>query len=476
MTLREKSSRVPPRVTDLLIDVWRKHLSTGAPSFSTATGGTWGEFDLAQFGSRLELRCQLILWLNAAPEGAFAQLHRMMRLRNKPLSLRLADGSTVRAEFAHMIRLGDEARVQLHHWDWQGSGVPEFWVGRVRGSLPQSGNLDLIERHRAGALEATSEGFCLQGKYDWYLLPTPRQRFHRVIVDAHGEAVEREALVRDVLAMQLSLGAGLELDYLLGIDRERRCVGAISVEHFWRRSPRHRSPVPDDIYGSALWVPEFFRLLAAKLGEEGLEPLLIAITSYLDAEADHLDGGYLKAQVGLEAFAKRLVGGDASELLVRDEAAWIDWVDSLRPVIAGHVPDPERRASVIGKLQSARFAPTGDLVRRAFAQSAIHLPREVLTEIKKRNKPAHGFLMNSVLEHDIDRDHRRLEMIQTLLASLVALHIGYGGPLKGYDVGADGRRPSPGWWPLSTSGEDAEVRFLAERASSAPAPGVKAND
>jgi len=476
VTLREKSSRVPPRVADLLIDVWRKNLSTDAPSFPAATGGTWGEFDLAQFGSRLELRCQLTLWLDAAPEDAFAQLHGMMRLRNKPLSLRLADDSTVRAELAHMIRLGAEARVQLHHWDWQGPGVPEFWVGRLRGFLPQSGNLHLVERCHSGALEATSEGFRLQGTYDWYLLPTPRKRIHRVVVDARGETVEREALVRDVLAMQLSLGAALELDYLLGIDRERRCVGAISVEHFCRRSPRHRSPVPDDVCGSALWVPEFFRLLAAKLRAEGLEPLVIAITSYLDAEADHLDGGYLKAQVGLEAFAKRLVGGDGSELLVRDQAAWRQWVDTLRPVIAEHIADPKRVAGVIDKFLSARFAPTGDLVRRAFGQSAIHLPGEVLTEIKKRNKPAHGFLMNSVLEHDIDRDHRRLEMIQTLLASLVALHIGYGGPLKGYDVGADGRRQSPGWWPVSTSGEDAEVRFLAERASSAPAAGLQAND
>jgi len=234
--------------------------------------------------------------------------------------------------------------------------------------------------------------------------------------------------------------------------------------------------VPDDVYGAALWVPEFFRLLAAKLGEEGLEPLVIAITSYLDAEADHLDGGYLKAQVGLEAFAKRLVGDGRPELLVRDEAAWRQWVNTLRPVIAKHIADPERVGGVIDKFLSARFAPTGDMVRRAFAQNAIHLPREVLTEIKKRNKPAHGFLMNSVLEHDIDRDHRRLEMIQTLLAGLVALHVGYGGPLKGYDVGTDGRRPSPGWWPLSTSGEDAEVRFLAERASSAPGAGAQAND
>ena len=474
--MSEKSDRVPPRVADLLIDVWRKNLSTDAPGFSAVTGGTWVGFDLAKFGSRLVLRRQLTLWLDAGPEGAFARLHEMRQLRNKPLSLLLANGSTIRAELAHMNRLGAEARVQLHHWEWKGSGVPEFWVGRLRGYLPQSGNLHLLERYPTGAFEATSEGFRLQGTYDWYFLPTPRKRFHRVVVDPHGKTVEREALVRDVLAMQLSLGEGLELDYLTGIDRERRCVGAISVEHFQRRSPRHRSPVPDDVFGSALWVPEFFRRLAAKVGAEGLEPMVIAITSYLDAEADHLDGGYLKAQVGLEAFAQRLVGDGRAELLVRDEAAWRRWVNTLRPVIEEHIADAKRVAAVIGKFHSARFAPTGDLVQRAFAQSGIHLPSEVLAEIKNRNKPAHGFLMNSVLEHDIDRDYRRLEMIQTLLAGLVALHVGYGGPLKGYDVDADGRRPSPGWWPLSTSGEDAEVRFLAERASASPSTGVQAND
>jgi hypothetical protein len=86
-----------------------------------------------------------------------------------------------------------------------------------------------------------------------------------------------------------------------------------------------------------------------------------------------------------------------------------------------------------------------------------------MEEVAKRNYPAHGFLMNADLEHDIDRDARRLEMVQTLLAALLACHIGYRGPLRGYDPDPNGHRPSPAWWPVSTKQEDVWVRYVAER-------------
>jgi hypothetical protein len=56
---------------------------------------------------------------------------------------------------------------------------------------------------------------------------------------------------------------------------------------------------------------------------------------------------------------------------------------------------------ILGKFATARFVPSGDVVRRAFAEHGIALPRDVLSEVKKRNYPVHGFLMNRDLDHDL---------------------------------------------------------------------------
>lgn len=464
-----KNVELQRRVVDILIDMAHYDLSIHAPEFPKVVGGSWGRFDLGGYNGRLTAGEGLTLWLDAPPESFFGALHEMMKLRNEPATINLADGSTVRAELARMKRLGGEAEIELHHWAWLGSDVPEFWLGRVSGHIPPCGNLRLVERGHNWIVSG-SDGLRLQGAHDWHLIPGVPKGSHLVLVDAHGSPVEREALVRDVLAMQFCVGGPIEIPHLVGIDAQRRCVAAVSIEHFSRRSERHRSPVPDHIREAAVWIPALFQLVAMKLNAEGLEPLVIAIASYLDAEADHLDGAYLKAQVGLEAFAKRLARGGQAEQLVRDEKAWRIWVDALRPAIESHLVDPTRLDTVFGRFLAARFAPTGEVVRRVFAERGIALPDDAVAEIKKRNYPAHGFLMNSALEHDIDRDYRRLEMIQTLLAALVAQHVGYGGPLKGYDVGADGHRPTPDWWPLSISSEDAEVGFHGERTSDRPSP------
>jgi hypothetical protein len=49
--------------------------------------------------------------------------------------------------------------------------------------------------------------------------------------------------------------------------------------------------------------------------------------------------------------------------------------------------------------------------------TTVPLPADVVGEIGKRNYPAHGFFMNKGMHYDVLRDARRLEMIQTLIAT-----------------------------------------------------------
>ncbi|HEX4334357.1 MAG TPA: hypothetical protein VH062_00510 [Polyangiaceae bacterium] len=355
-----------------------------------------------------------------------------------------------------MGRLGTVADIDLYHWTWQTPTPARFWLGNLGGALPRGGNLSIVSDRSAEHC-----AYRLQGRFTWYLLPAKSNGDRTVVLDARGEVPSRDALVWDLLSMQFSFGTSLTLDHLVGVDGDGRAVAAMTPGHLVRPARRRRSPVPDDIFDADIWIPELFRLLSAKFHAEGWEPVIIAVAAYLDSEADHLDGAYLKAHVGLEAFAKRLVGEGKPGILVQDGKAWKKWVKTLGPTIRQHLVDPTRLDVVLGKFVSAMFAPTGDLVRQALTAFGVTLPPDVVAEIKNRNYPVHGFLMNGEMKHDIDVDARRVETIQTLLAALVACHVGYGGPLKGYDVDAGGHRPSPGWWPVTLTSERTSVHYVA---------------
>jgi hypothetical protein len=266
------------------------------------------------------------------------------------------------------------------------------------------------------------------------------------------------------------LGGGLRLDYLIGVDGSRGIAGAMSLGSLERPRTSYRPPVPHEFTEAQAWMPEFFRLLASKFSNGGYEPLTIAITSYLDAESDHLDGAYLKAQVGLEAFAKRITTQESAEILVKNDTNWKRWVSTVEPDIKKHLIDPKSIDVIKGKIIGSMYAPSGDLARKAFETYGVSLPRDVRDEIKKRNYPAHGFLMNRSIEYDIDKDFRRLEMIQTVLVALVSCYIGYSGPIYGYDTTDNGGRHLPDWWPVRSRERDVWIRYLAKRHAVAPHP------
>jgi hypothetical protein len=466
-----KRVHLETQIVGLLIDIAHHGLVIDAPAFAPVVGGEWAGLDLAGYSGQLRLdRARLTLDLDVPSGDALGPLYRMLRVRNQPSTIRLDDVSEVSAELTHMRRLGEGAEIHLYHWAWSGLQKPSVWLGQLRGELPQFGNLALVERGN-GWVKSGRDGFRLDGRYLWHLVPgnlDPAD--HTAVLEPRGVAVNRHDLVNDILCMEFAFGGALRLDHIVGIDERRRPVAAISVGQLARPLGKHRAPVPDYVGRADTWIPELFRLTAAKVSDEGIEPLVIAIGAYLDSVVDHLDGGYLKAQVGLEAFARRLVGGGRPELLVHDEAAWREWAESVRPSIQRLLRDPQRLDTVYGKIVSAMFAPTGDLVTRALRAKGLDLPRELIAEVKKRNYPAHGFLMNRTVDHDLDADVRRLEMVQTLIAALVAGHVGYCGPLKGYDVDAAGYRPSPSWWPVATSADDAAIQYMGERSSEADMP------
>jgi hypothetical protein len=462
------SERLQGPVVDLLLDLATERLIVPEPMFSPLQGGQWAEHSLESYSGEISRDGSALKLLIDTPEGELfhGPLHAMMQVRNKSIQLLLRDESRIEAELAHMGKLGAKADVELHHWIWTAAADtrPQFWIGRLEGPVPPGGNLALVER--SSNSRSSQRAFRLQGGVTWYLLNTVPRSKCIVVVDANGREFSREELIRDVQCLELALGGPVKLECLVGIDAQRATVAARAVGHMPRASGKHRCPVPDDVFQADEWMPGFFQLLAKRIHEPNPEALIIGIVSYLDAETDHLDGAYLKAQVGLEAIAKRLVGEGTPEIIVRDEAEWRTWLATLKSVMRQHLSDPKKFDAVYGKFVSAMYAPSGDLVKRAFDHYAVPLPAEQIAEVKKRNYPAHGFLMNSELEYDFDADVRRLEMVQTMIVALLACHVGYSGPIKGYDVEAGGHRPSPTWWPVTTTKERFATSYLAERTLS----------
>lgn len=460
-------------ISEILIDFALGHQDMPELSFAPFEDATWDRFSLrglsgkiATFGSALRL-------LVAVPRGPIvAEFHKMMDLLNRPLALTLRDGSAISAKLANMQSLAEAADIRLYNWEWTSNGSPFVWVGKLWGKMPHGGNLTLHER-KNDVSSVWHDGFGFRGKYAWYIVPSNDLDFRFVIIDPRDQALGRETLIDEFNALHFVLGSRLRLDYVAALDRSRNVVGAMSVGGFERQQPGGRPPVPNWLGEAEIWQPEFFRRVALKIGEDGMEPLIIAIAAYLDSVSDHLDGAYLKAQVGLEAFAKRIIGESSPDLLVKDGEAWKEWISSLVPLIQSHVMGPQQSDSsrqletIRNKFVAAMYAPSGDTVRKAFQMHGIEIPKYVREEIKKRNYPAHGFFMNKTSQHEYE-DFRRLELVQTLIAALVAANVGYEGPIRGYDVADNGGRVSPSWWPVRCRPEDVSIHYWAERFLGAP--------
>jgi hypothetical protein len=465
-----KRQEVGGLASHVMIDLTHGYRSNPSLQLSPLRDGKWQNYSFSNRTGALDIDGATVrLSLDVADRSPFLAAHELMDIRNKPIELGLADDTELSAEIGAMHHLGEFADIRLYHWNWTTRKTPLLWVGRLGGHFPTFGNLSIVEKGDKW-VRAKHGGFRLFGRHTWNLLPIKDDTGTTVVIEGGDDAVTRDSLLSDFYALQFAMGGGLQLDYLVGIDESWNAVGALSLASFERPRSRYRPPTAHRMGESEIWLPELFRLVALKLaGNESL-PLEIAITSYLDSKSDHLDGAYLKAQVGLEAVANRIASAGTPDLLVKDENDWKAWISTLEPELASKLRSPEHFQMVLGKFISAKYAPSGSVVKKALKTYGVSLPKYVLEEIKNRNLPAHGFLMNKTKMRELDKDVRRLEMIQTVVAALVSLYVGYSGPLLGYDVTEDGGRDAPSWWPSTAEKAPLNLWHVAERSVLGPFP------
>ncbi len=455
-----------------------------APALPPVIGGQWGDVSLEDLWGPLRIEGPSLVWepstRHGAPEDAQARLVRLDALRNASARLELADGKRVVAEYGHTPRYGSRAGAEpgftceFDVWHTEGGSVAARWAGRLKGGGFLNGNLAVSAGSRS-----TAGHMRLEGNYTWYLLDADRNGDLSVVVDGGPSTFDRHALGIDFNALQVALGAPLQLDLLVGLDRPGNVVGAAGVHFGGNRQTKRRGradgPVPDDV-AHECWVPVFFHRLATAMVATPDLPWGMACNAYLDSISDAtIDGRYLHVHVALEAFATALLKRDSKKkakprLLVKDGETWVRWVNDhaveLRAMLAATDPkELEKLAKVFtNKVVSAMNLPSSGVVADALSSldPPLLVDEAVLEEVEKRNIPVHHASMNKPgVEYEVDRDVGRIDVLKSLFVALIARACNYDGAIAGWvrDEAA-AWKPQPGWWPPPSAATLAEARVM----------------
>jgi len=318
-------------------------------------------------------------------------------------------------------------------WDLSGDKCPSFWVADISlPSPPREGNLSLIDQGRG---YVSHDHVYLKGAYDYYLLRTERGWVFAVWTGGT-EAPSPEALYLDIIAMQVALGQRFRVEHLVGLDSDGRAVAARSVGS-GATHPRRGSCYPAVPLGesSRCWMAPFFIRLSAALRAPQDIGLRVPLVFYLNALGDHLDGAYLRHHVAVEAFAKTLrtnVIKPTQSTLVADEERWSSWLSSQEETIRSLATEGHGEL-LLQKIQQARTAPTGKLVREAYRHYGIELTPRMVRELKDRNYTVHTGRMRNAKKRDLKRDIEKLGVIRMLSLGLIACAVGYRGKINGWE-------------------------------------------
>jgi hypothetical protein len=475
-------------IADLILRIVLDEEKFEMPRLPPVVGGTWGGVSLEGLWGPLRVDGPGLLWdpepVRGAPATVGSTLDRFESLRNKPALLKLADGSTIVADFGHWKSQGRREGMtpgytcEFHVWRCEAPRVFR-WVGELKGGGFLNANLGVSSPGKS-----SGGNMRLDGRYVWYLLANDRidgEANHRVIVDGGPRPLNREALGTDFNALQFALGTPLQIDSLVGLDEPGNVVGCAGV-HLGgnRRTAKRRradGPVPDEISDDC-WIPVLFHRLATTMAARDL-PWGVACNAYVDSASDAtIDAKYLKLHVALEAFATALPKvkgqGEPARFLVKDKKAWNKWVKAHDGELRSMVAPDANPESFIGKVRSAMNLPSSGVVADALGRLSppLLVDEKVLAELDYRNLAAHDYRMNGPdVDYDVDRDVGRVDILRSLLVALVARASEYDGAISGWVTSdAAGWKPQPDWWPAPSSSaiEAARASFLCERGQRRP--------
>ncbi len=480
-TGRSKKTITGP-LAALLAGVYDGSIRADVPSFPRPTSAVWGEFEFALTDAELVFEAGLMnLLVRGRALDEDAGFDEMRSRLNDPARLRLEDGSELQTRLCTWTGQSTSIRtnpphashtntIELIDWDWQTLVTPNYWIGPLVGSKIDDSNLTI---HSGDSWSARH--LRVEANYDVHIV-VPEKGAHVVVIDANGKSIDHDAMGNDFTALEFALGRPLRLDYLIGLDDDRRAVGVAGLQFGGRytESSGTRCPVAGamDLYALTgekvaehTWVPVLASRVATRLQAEGVDsPLCVATAAYLDSLTGHVHAQYLLAQVALEAFCRAVVAAQTNTL-VKDPGEWRKFVHSKRNEIATFASDAEAGRKLVNKVESAQHAPSSDRVLTALRHFDINAPEVALREVSKRNTSAHSYLMAKESELDVQEVADRLAIIQTLLTAVVAKYVGFEGPILGWEW-INGRHKVPDWWKWTKQPEAAIAFTVGATAKS----------
>lgn len=378
--------------------------------------------------------------------------------------------------FSEAAGIHNSVTIEAAEWTVVQGDMPSIWVGRVEGDINvrHSGNL-IVERVRSGEIRfGSSRHLCLIGAYRYYLVQSGSRSdvvWHMVIDTGEVGLPDPEAQHLDFLTLQFVLGRQLRMPTLHGLSQDRRTVAStVGCSTRSCLEPNAFPPVPiernNDQWIDESWAAVFFERISATSRErpEVRETLGMALEMYLDSMRSHLDGDYMRLQIGLEAFAYWLLQHQPQDerIDVKDKKAWKAWVKANEDAIRHHAVEG-REDALYQKVIAAYRLSSGKVVPGAFLTNGLALTPAMVAELKGRDTVVHQGLI-SPRGYEVERDVRRIALVRTMLVALIAKAAGYGGAINGWDLGPKGYPLEPkGWWDVTEDAREAGRRtFVAE--------------
>lgn len=362
--------------------------------------------------------------------------------------------------------------LKAYRWRATSGRQPRFWITRITPVHAASMSRNLM-------IELGSGGFspgnlCLRGAATYYLVNTshPHASDRFLVIERDPEGPDALDAVRDdFLALQFVLGERLRPDTFIGLSENGDVEAAVGMQlGMGRLEDAPGCPlVPTSVREA--WQAAFFTRLSQKLRDAPELRLYIPLALYADVLEEHLDGAYLKLHVGLEAFAERVVSTRAvgNDPLVKSLPDWKAWVASKRGEIESLAFSSAQADKLINKLNSAPEHATASIVKQAFDGFGVKLSKDLKDEIRYRDVVAHTALMvKDERDREIARDLERIAKVRSMMVALVALAVGYAGPVLGWELDEYGNPKdlSLDGWRL-----DPDVRTEALRRFEAGSPG-----
>lgn len=450
------------RLAKLLIGLYTAAVTVEEPQLPAIASGTWAGCSLDGTAAELAHMDEELKLLLKGPRWSRLTEIRQVLSGSGPVQAELVGQTKFTAAYARWTEHvpHHSVTVSLMGWTWAAPQPDALWVGKPKGVRFDDDNLVVY----AGS-GWSAKNLRVEGHYGFYLVQ-PREGDVLIVIDTHGEALDHRKVALDFRALEFAIGTPLALDEIVALDATHQVVGAAGLG-FGRRHPvggGRRCPVAgahelyaldDCMVDEHLWIPALCQRVAAKLHEEGEDsPLLLATAAYLDSLTGHIHANYLLAQVALEALCHAI--GPKPEPRIRDTTAWHRYVEEQTETIRSHLKVDEGEdhlASVVGLLKHVLPAmPASKRVQLTLSHLGIQAPEDAIREVKKRGQVAHTFLMAKESTASGDELYRRLEIIQTLLVAVIAKHVGYDGPILGWDW-SKGRRKIADWWPYNLDGE-----------------------